>query len=167
MSLGPIAADLVEETVRILRFAKERALVLRLIGATAYITHCHQFGYLQGKLGRALSDIDFAGRSAQSSSVRELFSDLGYEERGMINMLFAKERLVFFDDDNKRHVDVFFDRLSFNHEINLTDRLEITYPTIPPVARENADSADQRERPDRYDDADKGAQGGRRGRGNN
>jgi hypothetical protein len=130
-SLGPIAGDLVDETVRILRFAKEQALVLRLIGAAAYITHCPQFGYLQGKLGRALSDIDFAGRSAQSRKVRELFLNLGYQEQGMINMLFAKERLVFFDDANKRHTDVFFDKLSFNHEIHLADRLEISYPTIP------------------------------------
>ena len=131
MSLGPIEAGLIEEAMRILRFAKERALVLRLIGAAAYSIHCQQFGHLQGKLGRALSDIDFAGRSTQSSNVRKIFQDLGYQERGMINMLFGNERLVFFDDANKRHVDVFFDKLSFNHQINLTDRLELSYPTIP------------------------------------
>jgi hypothetical protein len=133
MSLGSIAPDFFEEIERILSFARERTLVLRLIGATAYSIHCHQFSYLQEKLGRAISDIDFAGRSAQSSSVRGLFCDLGYGERGMINMLFAKERLVFFDDLNKRHVDVFLDKLSFNHEIKLVDRLEISYPTIPLV----------------------------------
>jgi len=122
--------SLLQEAERILQNSKEKGVILRLIGATAFRLHCREYGWIQEKLGRTLSDIDFVGYSNQSNRIRKLFQDLGYEERGMINVLLSKERLVFYDISQGKHVDVFLDKLRFNHIINLIGRLEIDYPTI-------------------------------------
>jgi len=59
----------------------------------------------------------------------KFFSELGYEEDRMIRMLYFGKRLIFYDHQNNRHLDIFVDRLKMCHEIDFRDRLEIDYPT--------------------------------------
>lgn len=86
---------------------------------------------MQEKLGRAFTDIDFASYAQQSSKISKLFLDLGYEEDFMVSRLFGKNRLLFHDNNNKRHCDVFLDRLEFCHDVPFEDRLEADQPTVP------------------------------------
>jgi len=131
--MAQIMPDFTEEAERILKASQEKGLVLRLMGAIAFKLHCRKFGYIQSKLERTLTDIDFAGYSRQSKETMALFKWLGYSERGVFNVLYSSERLVYHDDFNKRHVDIFLDQLKFNHTINLIGRLEIDFPTLPLV----------------------------------
>ena len=60
---GEIQPDFFTERTRILDALAQpenQHMVLRLIGALAFRTHCPQFGYLQDALGRVFTDIDFA-----------------------------------------------------------------------------------------------------------
>jgi len=134
--LGPPRSDFIEEAQRILQGAKDRNIVLRLVGAVALRIHSPKYGYLQESLGRQFSDIDFVSYSRHYNAVEVLFKDLGYGYDPIAAKVFAIEfgharRLTFLDPEHSRHSDVFFDVLEFSHIIPLNDRLELDYPTLP------------------------------------
>jgi len=115
----------------VLEEAKKRGVTLRLLGAIAFRSHCPKYKFIQYSLGRALTDIDFAGYSREASRVQRVFLDIGCSENQMIMRLFGRERRIFYYPDRDIHSDVFFDNLKFCHDINLSRRLNIDYPTIP------------------------------------
>ncbi|MDD2695723.1 MAG: hypothetical protein PHD58_07355, partial [Anaerolineales bacterium] len=55
-----------EELQRILKASSEADIILRVIGSLAFQMHCPQNGYLQAAMGRAYTDIDFAGYRNQA-----------------------------------------------------------------------------------------------------
>jgi len=133
---GPPNSDFVEEAKRILKAADERGVTLRLMGALASRMHCQEYAYIQKVLGRPFSDIDFASYSQFRGGIEELFRELGYVYDEMAAKVFMAEfgyvgRLTYEDQINKRHIDVFFDKLEFSHDIPLKGRLEVDSPTIP------------------------------------
>jgi len=131
---GEIQADFYEERTRILEALgrqENRHVVMRLIGALAFRTHCPQFGYIQDALGRVFTDIDFASYRQFFKDIVPLLIALGYEEDKMVTRLFSDVRLLFHDPRYGRHIDVFFDNLDFSHVIPLKGRLEVDAPTLP------------------------------------
>jgi hypothetical protein len=129
---GSAQSDFRREVDRILAAAKTEVVLLRVIGALAFNMHCPKYGYLQEMLGRAYTDIDFASYTKHGEGISKLFANLGYEEDFMVSRLFGRSRLLFHDNsDNKRHCDVFFDKLEFCHDIPFKDRLEVDELTIP------------------------------------
>jgi hypothetical protein len=131
---GKIREDFYEERTRILdalRRAGNDHILLRLIGALAFRTHCPQYGYIQDSLGRAFTDIDFVSYQRYFGDIVRLLTDLGYQEDKMVSRLFSEVRLLFHDRQFGRHIDIFFDRLDFSHAIPLKDRLEVDSPTLP------------------------------------
>lgn len=117
---------------RIMDKAAERGLIMRILGAIAFRTHCPQFKYLQYSLGRVLTDIDFAAYPRHSNKISQLFEELGWEENRAIKMFTGGKRVIF-NSPNGLHSDIFYEKLVFNHEISLKGRLEIDFPTIPLV----------------------------------
>jgi len=111
--------------------AKERGVTLRLLGAIAFRSHCPKYKFMQYSLGRTLTDIDFASLSREAPKVQRLFHDLGCSENEMVMRLFGRERRIFYYANSQIHSDVFFDKLKFCHDIDLSRRLNIDYPTIP------------------------------------
>ncbi len=111
--------------------AEEQGLVLRLLGSLAFQFHCSAYGYIQKQLGRAYTDIDYASYHAQSSRMSEFFKAQGFVEDAEVNLYFAGQRLIFHHPAHKLHVDVFFDKLDFCHEIVWNGRLEKDLPTLP------------------------------------
>jgi hypothetical protein len=131
---GEIQEDFYAERTRILDALALKGnshIILRLIGALAFRTHCPQYGYIQEALGRVFTDIDFASYHHFFKDIRTFFSDLGYEEDKMVSRLFSEVRLLFHDPQFGRHIDVFFDKLDFSHVIPLKGRLEVDSPTLP------------------------------------
>jgi hypothetical protein len=119
------------EALRIVEAASEKGLVLRLLGSLAFRLHCPEYGYLQKQLGRAYTDIDYAGYGGQASQMSPLMTSLGYHEDAEINLLYAGQRMIFNHNALGIHTDIFFDKLSFCHEIAWKNRLEDDSPTIP------------------------------------
>lgn len=130
-SYGSIRSSFLEEAERIMHAARSESVLLRLVGAVAFRMHCPKFAYMQDLLGRALTDIDFASYSNQSSRISRLFAILGYQEDTWVSRLFGAKRLLFHDHQNKRHCDLFLDKMEFCHDIVFRNRLEADEPTVP------------------------------------
>ena len=123
-------ASFVEEATKIVDAAKEKGTALRIMGATAVRIHCPKFSYLHEALQREITDIDFMGYEKQKGNVLKLFDALGYVSDKRMRMFQFMGRYLFENPANKRHIDIFFDRLEFCHTIDFKGRLELDYPTI-------------------------------------
>lgn len=120
------------EVKRIVDSGNEAGLTLRLLGSLAFHHHCPKYGYLQAKMGRAYTDIDFAAYGKQASQIRKWMpSALGYKEDPEVFIATEGQRMIFEHPGNGLHVDVFVDKLDFCHTIYWKDRLEKDSPTIP------------------------------------
>lgn len=119
------------ELQRILNTSQERGVTLRVIGSLAFQMHCSQYGYLQAALGRAYTDIDFAGYRKHTKEIKDLMQELGYEEVREVFIVSEGDRSIFHQTNSTLHVDVFYDKLDFSHVISWNDRLEVDKPTIP------------------------------------
>jgi hypothetical protein len=120
-----------KEVQRIVDAGNAAGVTLRLLGSLAFQIHCPKHGGLQEKLGRAYTDIDFAGYRKESKSVRELMADLGYTEEREVFVVTEGNRAIFENGASGMHVDVFYEKLDFCHVIPWTGRLEVDSPTIP------------------------------------
>ncbi len=120
-----------ERLISLLKREENKDLIMRLIGALAFYTKCKKYNYLQAAMGREFTDIDFASYSKYTRRIIDFLTACGYEEDVQVTQLFGESRLVFHDFDNERHIDVFLDKLSFSHTINLKGRLEKDEVTIP------------------------------------
>ncbi len=123
--------DFIEEAIRVIENAERKGIILRVIGAVALriklpsdlkIFH-------EEVLDRKLSDIDYASYTKYTVQVRKLFQELGYIWDEAIARI-APFRDIFYDEVNKRHSDVFYDKLIFCHDVDFRGRLELDYPTI-------------------------------------
>ena len=124
---GEILEDLYAERTRILNaLAQEenKHVIMRLVGALAFRTHCPQFGYLQDKLGRVFTDFDFASYPKFTRDIRRILTELGYEEDKQVTQLFGDRRMLFHDPAFGRHTDVFFNSLDFCHQVNFVGRID-------------------------------------------
>ena len=136
VGMGKVDTDLAkvfeEEALRVVAAGEKVGVPLRVIGALAFHHHCPEFSFIQTKLNRVYTDIDFAAYAKQSKQIRELFVSLGYDEDVEINSFHAEAgRLIFNNPTSHIHVDVFMDRLDFCHPIPWKGRLEVDSPTIP------------------------------------
>ena len=131
---GEILEDFYSERTRILSVLKEKPhehIMMRLIGALAFRTHCPQYGYLQDKLERRFTDIDFASYPRFSKGIRHILTELGYHEDKQVTQLFGERRMLFHDPVYERHIDIFYNVLDFCHPISFVGRLEVEQLTLP------------------------------------
>jgi len=119
------------ELKRIIKASDEAGILLRVIGSLAFQMHCSEYGFIQEAMGRAYTDIDFAGYRNQSQEIKALMTDLGYTERREVFIYSEGERSIFDNSDVGIYVDVFYEKLDFCHAIYWADRLEVDSPTIP------------------------------------
>ncbi len=152
------------EVRRIVEAGTAAGVTLRLLGSLAFQFHCPALGSLQEMMGRAYTDIDFAGYGRESKNVRALMAGLGYSEDKEVWVVSEGGRAIFNHPGLKLHVDVFYEKLDFSHVIPWAGRLEIGL-AHPPAGRapsgEDADRTDQREGRDRHDHAPARASPGR------
>lgn len=121
----------VTEALRIIEEADEQGILLRLMGAIAIRLHSPEHAYLHQKLGRFITDIDYVAYEKQSSKIEKFFEDQNYSRR-MLSFSFALGgRMIFTNNSDGRHIDVFLNRLEMCHKIDYKKRLEIDTPTVP------------------------------------
>ena len=120
-----------ERLLNLLDLPENKDIIMRLIGALAFNIRCPNYNYIQLRMGRVFTDIDFASYSKFTRKIIEFLTACGYEEDIQVTQLFGESRLLFHDFDNERHIDVFLDRLSFSHTIDLRGRLEKDRVTVP------------------------------------
>ena len=119
------------ELKRILKASEEAGVLLRVIGSLGFQMHCPKYGYLQQAMGRAYTDIDFAGYTRQQKAVQALMAKMGYVDNQEIFIVSGGERSIFDRAEIGLHIDVFWEKLDFCHIIRWTGRLEVDSPSIP------------------------------------
>jgi Uncharacterised nucleotidyltransferase len=124
---GPLA-DIVAEAERVLEAARASDVPVRLIGGLA--VHLHS-DHIPEPLRRSYGDIDLATTKSANRRTADLLVELGYEPSREFNALNGNRRLVFYDEQNGRKLDVFVEQLELCHTIPITGRLSIDSRTIP------------------------------------
>ena len=138
LALDP-SEDMILEAGRIVDAARDRGIVLRLIGGMAVRSLCTD----QTFCARPHADIDLVGLFRQIGETTALMQELGYRENTQVRLASDYRQRQFVrpcrhvhpetgrqihDDD---HVDVFLDALRMDHDVPLKDRLELDDFTVP------------------------------------
>jgi hypothetical protein len=123
-----ILEDIVAEGERLLGIAAQEGVPLRLLGGVAVRLQAPE---LPSALAREYKDIDFAVTKKGAGAADRLLRDAGYQPHVSFNAMHARERGLYFDDDNGRQVDLFIHSFRMCHEIPLGDRLEVEAGTVP------------------------------------
>jgi hypothetical protein len=123
--------DHVAEAERVIDAATREGAVLRALGGVAVHMRCPSA--LEPPLARTPKDLDFASTGKHRHSLITLFQQAGYQEDAEFNALHGKTRLFFWDADNARQADVFLDRVSMCHSLDLAGRLD-EHPTTLSVS---------------------------------
>ncbi len=125
---SPIA-EITEEAVRVLEAANAENISLRLLGGLAI--------YLQApsartheQLRRSYKDLDFVTVSKHTGKVKALFARLGYSANKNFNALHGHQRLLFWDEEHERQVDIFVDKMQMCHNIDFRSRLHVDDRTL-------------------------------------
>lgn len=123
-------SDFFNDALMIIEAARQKGIELRLMGATAIYYRCPNSGHLTDAMNRPLTDLDFMTLSKYVRHIPDLFSSLGFEGNERVNALYGLRRQIYTDPKNGRHVDIFVDKLTFCHEVDLTRRLETNPITL-------------------------------------
>lgn len=147
-SIKPLSIEdeeILKMAVNIIKEAEKQKIVLRILGATAIFLHGREYVNLYKKLGRLpnrkklLTDIDLIGYSSQRSKIREFFEDfLKFSPDLHVILISEGRRLIYHPPEKDFHIDVFFDVLSFSHDVPFgkkpgKGRLELDFPTVTPT----------------------------------
>jgi hypothetical protein len=136
--------EFVKETIEIVKKAQEKGIIIRILGALAvYIHSSHDNEALElfNKLkrlegGLIFTDLDLIAYSKQRKEIMDLFEKtLGFKCDPYVKALFGGRRLIYYHPKNLYHVDIFFDKLEFSHDIYFGEKpgagsLELDFPTI-------------------------------------
>jgi hypothetical protein len=127
-AVTPILEDIVAEGERVLGLAAGDGVAVRLLGGVAVRI---QAPTLPAAFDREYKDLDFAAPKGGAGAADRLLRGAGYEPHTAFNALNQKERMLFFDTEHDRQVDVFVGAFRMCHEIPLNDRLRVQDRTVP------------------------------------
>src|SRR5919198_4705198 len=113
MSAAAPHPDVVEEATRLLDEARGHDLQLRLLGGLAVSLHAP--GGLHPALKRPYKDIDLVTRKGRGKQAAELLQRLGYEPNKEFNATNGHRRLLFYDTEHARQVDIFVGTFEMCH----------------------------------------------------
>lgn len=118
-----------DEALRVVQAAQQQGITLRLLGGLAVRLHCESANHRS--LARKYPDIDFATPQKRASQIEKLFAELGYTPNKNFNLFNGDVRLLFYDDEHQRQVDIFVAQFVMCHKIPITERMNLDSPTIP------------------------------------
>ena len=122
-------ADMLEEARRVAGEAERENVVLRLLGGVAIKLRAPDG--LDPAFEREYADLDWITPKGKSAQAQRFFESLGYTPQTRFNALYGRERLLYFDEEHDRQVDVLVGNFKMCHEIPFGDRLTVEPLTIP------------------------------------
>ena len=124
----------IREGLRLVAEGHSRGIVLRLLGSVAIRLHSQGSEDLCRASGRPLTDLDFMSYRACNEPMTDFFDSMGYEVDTGVLRHFGRHRHIYWSRGIPNlHCDVFFDRLSFCHDISFVGRLDEGETTIRPT----------------------------------
>src|SRR5918998_5053127 len=127
--MSDIRSDIVEEALRVAEEANREGLSLRLLGGVAIRLRAKDG--LHPAFEREYADLDWITAKGTSADAQRFFKALGYEPHVRFNSMYGQERLLFFDRQHDRQVDILVGTFRMSHEIRLGKRLDMEPVTIP------------------------------------
>jgi hypothetical protein len=124
---GPIA-DPVVEARRLVELAARSGMTVRILGGVAVRMQAPSDEPL---LPRPIGDIDLAIKQGGWRGLADFLKSAGYAGDDMFNALNGARRLLFFDHNNNRKLDVFVGEFEMCHSIPIAGRLDKQPVTIP------------------------------------
>jgi len=136
----------VKECVEIVKRAQDKGIIIRILGAMAVYIHTQDnpraMEIHKTRFGAGVpmfTDLDLMAYKKQKKQIKEFFEkELKFLPDRMINALFGDKRLIYYHPQGKYHVDVFFNKLEFSHDVPFGEkpgqgRLELSFPAISPT----------------------------------
>ena len=124
-----IRPDLADEARRLIVAANREQVILRALGGVAVQLHAR--GAVHPALTRSYRDIDLVTTRKHGRAAAKLLRELGYEPNERFNAMNGSTRLVFYDLEHERQLDVFVGEFRMCHEIPIADRLHLEQETVP------------------------------------
>ncbi len=109
--------------------AHREQVTLRVLGGVA--VHLHTAGEVHPELARPYRDIDLVTTRKHGRVAAQLLQELGYQPNERFNAMNGSTRLVFYDVEHGRQVDVFVGEFRMCHAIPIADRLHLDEETVP------------------------------------
>jgi hypothetical protein len=128
-SASHIRPDMVEEARRVAEEADQNGLPLRLLGGVAIKLRSKDG--LRPAFERDYADLDWITPKGASREAQRFFESLGYSPQVRFNAIHGRERLLFFDEQHDRQVDVLIGVFRMCHEIRFGERLTLEPVTVP------------------------------------
>jgi hypothetical protein len=123
----PKPEEYLTEARRLTEEAQKQGLILRVMGPIALYFYFPEYVDLYRKMERlgerVFTDIDYASYSKGRGKIVPFFEKQGYELEKRAAMLSGGTRHIYFGVRIPM-IDVFFDKLDYNHPINYRGRLE-------------------------------------------
>lgn len=125
----PILNDVVDEGRRLMeRFQAEQMAVRLLGGLGIRMVTADAF---HPAFAREIRDIDLAVRSRDARRLAQSLTDQGYEPNKTFNAMHGARRLLFYDEPNRRQLDVFVGSFEMCHTLPIGERLDVVPVTLP------------------------------------
>ena len=124
-----ILSDMVDEAIRVAEEAEREGVDLRLLGGVAIKVRA-QDG-IQPAFEREYADLDWIVPKGKSSQAQKFFESLGYVPQTRFNTMYGRERLLYFDEEHDRQVDVLVGTFRMSHEIPFGKRMTLEPVTVP------------------------------------
>ncbi len=117
-----------EEARRLTDEAKKKGMLLRVMGPIAlhfyFPDHVDLYRRMERLGERVFTDIDYASYGKFRNNMVPFFEQQGYALEKRAAMISGGSRLIFFGS-RVPMIDVFYDRLDYNHPIDYRGRLEL------------------------------------------
>jgi hypothetical protein len=128
-STSGIQPDMAEEARRIAEEAERENLALRLLGGVAIKLRAKDG--LHPAFEREYADLDWIIPKGTSPAAQKFFEAMGYTPQVRFNAMYGQERLLFFDEQHDRQVDILVGTFRMSHEIRFGKRLALEPVTVP------------------------------------
>jgi hypothetical protein len=129
--VSPSWDQLSTEAVDIVQGAGEAGVTLRVVGSGGIRLHCAAAGEAMDRLGRPAKDIDFIVPKEHRKGMRQFLESRGYLVDRDLLVAMEGMRYSFSEPVRNIEIDVFVERLEFNHTIDVRGRLEQHAITLP------------------------------------
>ena len=124
-----IPSSAIEAATQIIEAAEKRGVRLRLLGGLAFKMLCPSSR--DSRYFRSNKDIDLMGKRDDSREIVKIMETLGYKPRELFNKLNLGQRLIYYDMENKRRVDLFLDEFVMCHKFNFKESILAGTYTLP------------------------------------